>query len=96
MNDLNARAIPYQGQHIGQFRRVDRSRWETVCEAGEPILFPVASEAECAAWRVLRTHMGEVLGYRSISELSARDRAEAELAKVMRHGEGKSASCPGE
>lgn len=87
MNDLNARSVPRQGQFIGQFRRVHKAAWETVQENGEAILFPVASEAECAAWRVLRTHMGEVLGYRAEIELSARDRAEAELAKVMRHGE---------
>jgi len=87
LNDLNARAIPYQGQFLGQFRRVHKPAWETVQENGEPILFPLASEAECAAWRVLREHMGEVLGYRAGGELSARDRAEAELAKVMRHGE---------
>ena len=95
MNDLNARAIPYQGQFLGQFRRVHKPAWETVKENGEPILFPVASEAEVAAWRVLRVHMGEVLGYRG-EIVSPRERAEQEFQKVMRHGEGKSASCSGE
>lgn len=86
VNDLNARAIPYQGQFLGQFRRVHKPAWETVQENGEPILFPVASEAECAAWRVLRLHLGEVLGYRGES-VSPRERAEQEFQKVMRHGE---------
>lgn len=86
MNDLNARSVRHQGQFVGQFRRVHKAEWETVCENGEPKLFDTAEKAECAAWRVLRVHMGEVLGYR---EVSPRERAEAELARVFGHGKAE-------
>jgi hypothetical protein len=53
VNALDARAIPYQGQFLAQFRRVHKAEYETVQKDGEAVLFPSASEAECAAWRAL-------------------------------------------
>ena len=86
MNELGARAVAWQGQFIGQFRKVHRARWETVCEDGEPIRFNDPFEAECAGWRVLRKHMGEVQGWRAPEQSDKWAEAEKHFRKVG-HGE---------
>lgn len=84
MNALEARAIPYQGQFLAQFRRVHKARYETVMADGENLLFPSASEAECAAWRALVAsgHLTNLMR-RDGCTLSDHARASAERDRVF-------------
>lgn len=53
MNEIGTRAIPHQGQFLGQFRKVHKAEYETVCENGEPRLFQTSDAAKVAAWEAL-------------------------------------------
>lgn len=57
MNEIDARAVRYQGQFVGQFRRVHKADYETVQENGEVVLFSTEAEAERAAWRAMSAHL---------------------------------------
>lgn len=85
MNVIDARATPFQGQYIGQFRRVHKARYETVQENGEAVLFRSAPEAECAAWRALVAcgHLTDLMR-RDGCTLSDNARAAAERLFVER------------
>lgn len=61
MNHIDARGIRYGSYYIGQFRRVHKADYETVCINGRPRVFQSEHEAECAAWRVLSGHVNGLM-----------------------------------
>lgn len=88
MNELDARAIPHQGQFVGQFRKVHKAEYETVCENGEPILFKTSDAAKVAAWEALAAsgHLSTLMR-RDGCTLADTARAAAERLFARHHGE---------
>jgi len=81
MNEVNARAVPVMGGFEGQFRKVHRAGWESVCKDGIAQIYPSETEAELEAWRALRAHLqGDIVGS---GEKASIARAEGEFAKIF-------------
>lgn len=86
MNEVNARAVRIHGGHQGQFRKVHKADWETVCINGIPQVYDTADQAEVAAWRALKAHLqGDIVGSGEKSSAILTD-AEAKFQKLFRGG----------
>lgn len=86
MNEVDARSRPVYGGYHGEFRKVHRAAYETVCVNGKPQIFPTAHEAELAAWHALRAHLcGDIVrsGERAAAQ---RGKAEVLFGAIFKRG----------
>ncbi|AMS41183.1 hypothetical protein [Aminobacter aminovorans] len=86
MNEVNARAVPVMGGFEGQFRKVHKAAWESVCINGVAQLYPTQFEAETMAWRALHSHLCGVIVGTGDKVSPMRSKAEAQFGAIFKKG----------
>lgn len=84
MNDAEVRAVPESNGFRGEFKKVHRTKWEPVCQNGQPLLFDTKDQAEVAAYRALMKHLfGDGIVRDGEKASAARSQAERQFGKVF-------------
>ncbi|TPL40674.1 hypothetical protein [Mesorhizobium sp. B2-4-6] len=87
MNDAEVRAVPESNGFRGEFKKVHRSDWETVCHNGQRLLFDTKDQAEVAAYRALMKHIfGDGIVRDGEKASAALTVAEEKFGKLLRGG----------
>lgn len=85
MNAYEWMTEPVAGGFLAKFRRVDRSRFETICEDGKPRVFPEKVTAENAAMSLLLSFVNiDIRCWRAGGKAGRREAAEKLFPKLVK------------